>query len=120
MRCPSFASKPLAALLLFGTAVAPARAELHFVLVEGFSYNPSELTVRPGDVVQFEASGSHPLRSDDNLFECGVDCQVPFLTTGDFGFFCFSHGGPGGNGMSGTIHVVNPDRIFGNGFEAPN
>ena len=96
----------------------PAGAVQHVVAIgPALSYTPSELDIEAGDTVRFSASGSHPLRSDDQSFACDKDCVVAFPQPGEFGFFCDNHGGPGGLGMSGLIRVLPSPRIHADGFE---
>ena len=77
----------------------------HQVGISGLTYTPNTLTIAPGDSVNFTASSTHPLRSDDNLFSCDATCTQTFNTVGEFRFYCDNHGGPGGSGMSGIIIV---------------
>lgn len=79
---------------------------VHQVGISGFTYTPNDLTIQLGDSVDFTASGTHPLRSDDSLFSCNANCTQTFNTVGEFRYYCDNHGGPGGSGMSGIIRVV--------------
>ena len=109
----------LAALVL-ALASPAAGAVQHVVGIgPGFNYTPSELLIAPGDTVLFSASGTHPLRSDDTLFSCNLDCAVAFPVPGEFRYYCLNHGGPGGAGMSGRIVVMASPRIHADGFEGP-
>jgi len=75
----------------------------------GFHYSPSEVTIQPGDTVEWQGDFSmHPLVSDDGLWpthNSGSAFTHTFPTTGTFLFHCNVHGLPGGVGMSGKIIV---------------
>lgn len=77
----------------------------HQVGISGFTYTPNDLTIQVGDSVDFAASGTHPLRSDDDLFSCNAACTQTFDTPGEYRYYCANHGGAGGQGMSGIIIV---------------
>lgn len=78
----------------------------HQVGISGFTYTPNDLTIQVGDSVDFAASGTHPLRSDDDLFSCNAACTQTFDTPGEYRYYCANHGGAGGQGMSGIVRVV--------------
>ena len=111
MRCAAVA-------LCLALGAGSAAAVEHRVDIVGFSYSPSELTIRPGDTVRFSATSFHPLRSDNNLFGCTSDCTLSFDSPGEFGYFCANHGSPSA-GMRGLIRVQSAERIFADGFEVP-
>ena len=103
---------------MFALASPLAGAAQHVVQIgPGFNYSPAQLEIEAGDTVLFSASGSHPLRSDGQLFSCDQNCEVPFPQPGDFGFYCDNHGAAGGLGMSGVVTVVPSPRIHADGFE---
>jgi plastocyanin len=74
---------------------------------------PSTLTVLPGTTVNFENRGlAHNVKFEDGAFEQPPDPQPTpwrvwrkFDSVGEYRFFCELHGGPNGQGMSGTIRV---------------
>lgn len=113
---------PLLAGLLLPCAVDAAN---HTVTIIGNSFSPSELTVAQGDTVTFRNSsgGLHNAASDDdapNLFRCATSCSgfggnpsasawqstVTMSNPGLTRYYCEIHGGPGGDGMSGSITVT--------------
>lgn len=86
-------------------------------------FDEAHLSVGPGIEVEgnwlfYEGVNPHSVTSDDGLFDsspnCPPDClkpdptQVPvfrhvFTLPGVYAYYCKIYGGPGGNGMSGTI-----------------
>ena len=86
--------------------VATLGGASHQVGISGFTYTPNDLTIQVGDSVDFAASGTHPLRSDDGLFSCDAACTQTFDTPGEYRYYCDNHGGAGGQGMSGIVRVV--------------
>ncbi|MHB1317526.1 MAG: plastocyanin/azurin family copper-binding protein [Anaerolineae bacterium] len=83
------------------------------VELEDFQFVPKVLTVRVGTEVKFSNKDSavHTVTSDTGLFESGSlskgdDFFYTFTEAGEYPYFCAPHGGPGGQGMSGTIVVV--------------
>jgi plastocyanin len=74
---------------------------------------PKTLTVQPGTEITWENRGlDHNVKFDDGSFEQPPDptpfpwqVQHRFEAAGTFRYYCESHGGPNGQGMSGTIIV---------------
>lgn len=74
---------------------------------------PKRLTVPPDTTVNFENRGlAHNVRFEDGGFEEPADPQPTpwrvwrhFDNPGVYRYYCEMHGGPGGQGMSGTIVV---------------
>lgn len=80
-----------------------------------FSYEPIELEVTVGTTVTWENVGEfqHSATADDGsfdtgLFDAGGSGSVTFDTAGTFPYYCSLHGSAGGNGMAGTVTVVEP------------
>ena len=114
-------------------AVVPAFAADHVVIARngpgGRHFDPSPLTIAPGDTVTFKNDvaglGFHNVTSDDGAvtaFHCSDACgaspvggpsgnawssTVAFPTEGTIGYYCEAHGASGGIGMSGIIVVAN-------------
>ena len=97
-------------------AAAPALADGPSPTVVATSENeffPSTLTVTPGTTVNFENRGlNHNVKFEDGQFEEPADPQPTpwrvwrkFDGAGTYRFYCEAHGGPGGQGMAGTIIV---------------
>ncbi len=90
----------------------------HVVEVKDFVFSPSQLDVLLGDTVRFEWTGviPHTTTSDafvgintwnSGLHGQGTTYDVVITSTGNFPYYCQPHGGPGGIGMSGVIHVLD-------------
>jgi len=113
--------------------IAPTSA-VHIVQVINNTFDPVDLTIEPGDVVNFVLiEGFHNIRADDDSFECSEGCLntgknltsepssvlwdvfIKFDAPGEVPYYCEAHGNTGGIGMSGIIRVG--DVIFTNGFE---
>src|SRR3954453_18798725 len=77
------------------------------------TFTPKTLTIPPNTTVYFENRGlSHNVHFDDGKFEGPTDPQPTpwrvwrhFDEVGTYRYFCELHGGPNGQGMSGTIIV---------------
>ncbi|HMN48733.1 MAG TPA: T9SS type A sorting domain-containing protein [Ignavibacteriaceae bacterium] len=84
----------------------------HDVTVANFSFTPSQLTIKVGDIVRWTNSGGfHNVVADDNSFTSGAASTINwvyehrFNSPGSNPYYCSVHGGPGGVGMSGVITV---------------
>ncbi len=113
---------PLRALLATALAAgsASALAANHTVTVggSGLVFTPQVLNIAAGDTVTFtNAGGFHNAQSDAGAvtaFSTGAPSSDPwsstvaFPTPGSIGYYCAIHGGPNGQGMSGTINVTVP------------
>ena len=84
----------------------------HDVTVANFSFTPSQLTIKVGDIVRWTNSGGfHNVVADDNSFTSGAAStsnwvyEHTFNSPGSNPYYCSVHGGPGGVGMSGVITV---------------
>ena len=106
-------------LLLFGFLAGwawalPSAAVADTIVVEvsNFLFQPSEVFILPGDVIDWQnVEGVHSTTSDNGLWDSGVavapwDFQVEFDQPGDYPYYCIVHGGPGGIGQSGIVHVM--------------
>jgi plastocyanin len=83
------------------------------VLVVDSAFQAKSITVPVGTTLVWTASANlpHTATSDDNIFDSGTlrDGDVftfTFEEAGEFPYFCTFHGGPGGQGMAGTIIVT--------------
>lgn len=106
----------LAVLVLF--AAGPALAEdynySNYVSVTNGSYSPETITVPVGTTVTWTNNGTvqHTVTADDDLFDSGLldvggTFSYTFNEEGTFPYYCIPHGGPGGEGMSGTVIVTD-------------
>ena len=110
--------------LLAGSAFA--QAATFIVNVGGATqvFSPKTLTIHVGDTVKFvNQGGVHNVVADDGSFRCARGCDgdgrggnggassanwvvsLIFSQAGSVGYFCETHGMPGG-GMFGTINVL--------------
>jgi plastocyanin len=79
-------------------------------------FSPTEVTITQGEQVTFQNSGgNHNVHFDDGSVDFPASPSTTAWKTnvilnqvGDFRFYCEQHGGPGGSGMSGIVHVVAP------------
>lgn len=112
-----------------------ARAEEHMVFAQpNNTFEPSDLTIAPGDTVTWTNNGGfHNVRADDDDFRCADGCDgeegdgspstdpwtfsLVFTEVGMIPYYCEIHGAPGGSGMSGVVDVVD-NSIFTDGFES--
>jgi plastocyanin len=100
------------AFLVAAPALADGPAPTVVATTEN-EFFPKTLTVLPGTEITWENRGlDHNVKFDDGSFEQPADptpfpWQVKrrFETAGTFRYYCESHGGPDGQGMSGTIIV---------------
>ena len=85
------------------------------------TFFPKTLTVPPNTTVNFDNRGGlHNVKFEDGNLEQPADPQpTPWHVTrhfddaGEFRYYCEMHGGPGGQGMSGTIIVdANADPVL--------
>ena len=83
------------------------------VMVVDSTFQEKSITVPLGTTIIWTASANlpHTATSDDNIFDSGTmrDGDVftfTFEEAGEFPYYCTFHGGPGGQGMAGTIIVT--------------
>jgi plastocyanin len=99
-------------------AVAPAlAAQDHTITASSNKYTDASITIATGDRVLFaNAGGSHnfvfedgPRYPEDPTPAGNAIWSTPlsrvFTAAGTYRFYCAAHGGPGGEGMSGTVTV---------------
>jgi plastocyanin len=108
-----------------GQVVAPAftarepagvGAETNTVSVSmvNFAFSPAQLEIPVGTTVTWtngDEGIGHTATSDDGLWDSGIistgeSFSFTFEEPGEYPYYCKPHGGPGGQGMSGTIVVV--------------
>ena len=94
---------------------------LHDVSIVGLSFSPSDLTISVGDTVRWTNDGGlHNVVADDGSFSNGNPSTAlwvfvhVFDAEGDFRYYCSQHGGPGGVGMAGIIHVESATDVNDN------
>ncbi|MCB0565938.1 MAG: PKD domain-containing protein [Phaeodactylibacter sp.] len=102
--------------LISNLMASTGSSTVHTVNVEDFAFNPRDITITSGDLVEWLWVGTvaHTSTSDattgpdswdSGLLSQGDSYQSPVLSTGVHPYYCIPHGGPGGVGMSGTITV---------------
>ncbi len=116
-------------------SVNSSGAANHQILVEDFEFQPAVLTVAPGDTITFVWTGSIPHTTtsdatsgpdswDSGLLGQGATYQLVLNEEGSYPYYCIPHGGPGGIGMAGTIHIEDPcnagQGTLGVSFETTN
>lgn len=79
------------------------------------AFEPVDITIPVGTTVVWENSGSlpHTATADDGSFDSGTvnaggTFAMTFTEAGEIPYYCRFHGGPGGQGMAGTITVTSP------------
>jgi plastocyanin len=86
----------------------------------GFSFNPSSVTIAPGDTVRWVWQGAaHTSTSNTNtgpeVWDSGIlstgTFSHTFTTVGDWPYYCSLHSFPGGTVMNGVVHVVAPGAV---------
>jgi plastocyanin len=102
-------------LLVFAAGVPAAHAQGSSVAATADNqFFPQHLTVPPNTTVSWDNRGTnHNVKFEDGLFEEPADpLPTPWTVSrhfdnpGVYRYYCEAHGGPGGQGMSGTITVV--------------
>jgi plastocyanin len=108
----------LAMFLLVPVGSAFAQSADATVNMAGVSFAPTEVHVAPGATVQW-TNGSplqHTVTADDGSFDSGLlDPSATFSQVfdapGTYQYYCQPHGSAGGNGMSATIIVDDPNAV---------
>lgn len=118
----SIALTAAAALVFAGSPGAIAAGPNDVAIVDN-SYDPGTITVTPGATVTWTHAGNfpHSVTADDSSWDSspagcsttatagcmsgGQTFQRAFPAAGSFRYYCKVHGGPNGQGMSGTVQV---------------
>lgn len=92
----------------------PPEEKAATVTMSNFGFGPETITVKAGTTVTFvnQDEAPHTATGDGKEFDTGIlkpgqSTEITFRQAGEFPYFCQFHGGPGGQGMAGTI-VVEP------------
>lgn len=91
------------------TGMGPNTVSVHVV---NFQFNPDPVNIKVGDTVHWIwDADNHSTTSDTGIWDSGVhntgfSFSRVFSAAGNFPYFCSIHGGPGGAGMHGTVHVT--------------
>jgi plastocyanin len=106
----------LAASLLFLAAVAGADQTVN--VGPGIAFNPSTVTIVPGETITWVWMGSpHSSTSnatsgpefwDSGILSTGASFSHTFITPGSYPYYCKVHSTPTGTSMNGVVQVVPP------------
>jgi plastocyanin/uncharacterized membrane protein YozB (DUF420 family) len=94
-------------------AAEAAPAQRKTVQISNFQFEPKELTVPAGTIVEWvDSTGRHSVEADDGSFKsdtltAGGRFEHKFDQPGTFPYYCGFHGNRGGKDMAGTV-VVRP------------
>jgi plastocyanin/predicted lipoprotein with Yx(FWY)xxD motif len=111
---PPPAPPPPAAQAPAAQAPAAPAAAAQNVSINDNAFDPKTITVNVGDTVTWTIAGQneHTVTADNGSFnsddlKAGEKTSFTFTFTkaGTFAYYCKYHGGPGGQGMSGTVVV---------------
>jgi plastocyanin len=110
--------RPRLVLFALFFAAAGIRADQTVTIGPAFAFNPSTVTIAPGETVTWVwAAGGHSTTSDattgPEVWDSGVrGLGAPFAhtfaTAGSFPYYCQVHSVPGGTFMNGVVQVVVP------------
>lgn len=104
----------LVAVAIAAAWCAPAAADGPRVIAGiDNTFTPRTVTIVPGTTVNWENRGTtHNVKFEDGAFEQPAEPMATpwfvyrtFDAEGEYRYFCESHGGPGGAGMSGVVVV---------------
>jgi plastocyanin len=84
------------------------------VMVNDFDFAPATVNINSGDTVQWMWMGNqHSVTADNGSFDSSVHNQphtfsqvISGASGTNIPYFCSVHGGPGGVGMSGVVHII--------------
>ena len=102
--------------ILSNLTASTGSSTTHLVGVEDFVFNPANITITAGDIIEWDWTGqiAHTSTSDattgadswdSGLLNTGATFQSPVISAGVHPYYCIPHGAPGGTGMAGTITV---------------
>jgi plastocyanin len=80
--------------------------------VKNFSFDPAQVTVKPGTTVEWtDSGGKHTIVADDGSFKsptltAGEKFEFKFDKPGTYRYYCSFHGSKGGHDMAGTVTVA--------------
>ena len=107
--------------------VAATRPNEVVVPMAGFEFKPSITVVSVGSTVTWlnQDGAPHTATAEANsgfksdVLRKGQSFSFTFDAPGDFTYYCELHGDKGGEGMSGSIKVVTPDKLAGAAAAVP-
>jgi len=80
--------------------------------VKNFTFDPAQVTVKPGTTVEWtDSGGKHTIVADDGSFKsptltAGEKFEFKFDKPGTYRYYCSFHGSKGGHDMAGTVTVA--------------
>jgi len=99
-------------LPMIGTAPIRAQDAKVTITAKNFSFEPAQVTVKPGTTVEWvDSGGKHTIMADDGSFKSptltsGEKFEFKFDKPGTYKYYCSFHGSKGGHDMSGTVTVA--------------
>ena len=111
------------AFLLVGMAMlAPAQAEEYEIRIEGFAFDPDEITIASGDTVTWtnHDDSRHTVTEDDDAFDSeDLDTEDSFSWTvdvaGNYSYHCGRH-----SSMTGVVNVEDEEPVDTDGDGVPD
>jgi plastocyanin/uncharacterized membrane protein YozB (DUF420 family) len=106
-------SKPAAPIAATRTAAAPEKVS---VKISNFQFDPKDLTIKAGTVVEWtDGLGRHTVEADDGSFKsdtltAGGTFEHKFDAPGVYTYYCGFHGDKHGVDMAGVITVEPRDK----------
>ena len=97
----------LAGLFQLALAFPSQGGELVRVKITDLAFSPAEITVHPGDTIEWvnEDFIDHTATETSETWDVGIpaekSAQLQFTRAGSFSYFCRIH-----PGMTGTVHVI--------------
>jgi plastocyanin len=103
-------------VVVLGAAAEALAADQTVSATSSDTFSPADVTVTQGEQVTFQNTGGlHNVHFDNGSVDYPASPSTSAWKTavtldqvGDFRFYCEQHGGPGGSGMSGIVHVLAP------------
>ncbi|HEY6146759.1 MAG TPA: plastocyanin/azurin family copper-binding protein, partial [Thermoanaerobaculia bacterium] len=115
--CAACVARSALVLAIF-TSAGPARADQTVTIGPGFSFNPSTVTIAPGERVTWTwVATGHSTTSDttagpevwdSGIQALGASFSHAFATPGSHPYYCKVHSVAGGTFMNGVVQVVAP------------
>jgi plastocyanin len=102
-------------VIVGAAATGAGAANMTVTATSSDQFTPADVTVTAGETVTWNnvGGGRHNVVFDDGSFTqpaagdtSNWSVARQFNTVGNFRYYCVVHGGPGGSGMSGIVHVV--------------
>jgi plastocyanin len=117
MTATASGTEPTATATGSQTPAPTTTPQTSLVAVANNFFDPNPIIINVGDTVAWQRTvGFHNVRADDESFRLGENpagdpgdswssVSQTFTQAGTFRYYCEIHGGPGGDGMAGTVIV---------------